>query len=99
MSPGEFNGKNFGGLHTGIGKYQKGGVYSANGQRFQKTPNRKFTEGKEVSYVGTHKDFIRCSGKIIDKKNDTIRSSRSTIKIELNDGRKTYFHKDSLRFI
>ena len=99
MAPGQYNGKNFGGLHTGTGKYQKGGVYSANGQRFQKIPHREFTEGKEVSYVGCHKDFIRCTGKVIDKKNDTIRSRRSTIKVELNDGRKTYFQKDNLRFI
>jgi len=99
MAPGEYNGKNFGGLHTGTGKYQKGGVYSANGERFQRVPHREFTEGKEVSYVGTHKDFIRCKGVIINKKNDKIRSSRSTIKVELNDGRKTYFQKDNLRII
>ena len=99
MAPGQFNGKNFGGLHTGNGKYQKGGVYSANGQRFRKIPHHEFIEGKEVSYVGCHKDFIRCTGKVLDKKNDTIRSSRSTIKVELNDGRKTYFHKDNLRII
>jgi hypothetical protein len=99
MAPGEYNGKNYGGLHTGTGKYQKGGVYSSNGQRFQRVPHREFTVGKDVSYVGTHKDFIRCSGKIIDKEGDTIRSSRSTIKVELNDGRRTYFQKGNLRLI
>ena len=99
MAPGEYNGKNYGGLHTGTGKYQKGGVYSANGERFQRISHSKFTVGKEVSYVGTHKDFIRSSGKVIDKKGDKNRSSRSTIKVQLNDGRKTYFHKNNLRFI
>ena len=99
MAPGEYNGKNYGGLHTGTGKYQKGGVYSANGQRFQRVPHREFTEGTEVSYVGTHKDFIRCVGKVIHKKGDTIRSSRSTIKVELSDGRKTYFQKGNLRLM
>ena len=36
MAPGQWNGSNYGGLHTGTGKYQKGGVYSQNGRRYKK---------------------------------------------------------------
>ncbi len=98
MAPGEYNGKNYGGMHTGTGKYQKGGVYSANGERHRTIPNREFSAGKEVSYVGTHKDFIRTAGKILQKKRSS-QYGRSFIHVELKDGRKTYFHKDVLSLV
>ena len=99
MAPGDYNGKNYGGLHTGTGKYQKGGVYSTNGQRYERLSHRRFKEGLKIAYVGCHKDFKGTYGEIINKKNDTFRSSRSTIKVKLNDERITYFHKNSLRFV
>jgi len=97
MAPGQWNGSSYGGLHTGTGKYQKGGVYSQNGRRYKKIPNKEFSFGQEVKYVGTHKDFVRVSGKVISKVGDFHRSSRSTIKVELSDGRYTYFHKNNLQ--
>lgn len=99
MAPGNWNGKNFGGLHTGTGKYQKGGPYSMDGQRFRKIPNYKFEEDRLVKYIGTHKDFRRKSGKIASKVGDKHRSGRSFIKVKLDDGPIVYFHKNNLRFL
>ena len=70
MAPGNWNGKNFGGLHTGTGKYQKGGPYSMNGQRFKKIPNYKFEVDRLVKYIGTHKDFIHAKGRVVSKVGD-----------------------------
>jgi len=97
MAPGQWNGKNYGGLHTGTGKYQTGGVYSHNGQRYKRVPTRDFTVGQNVHYIGSHTNFMGQSGKVITKVGDYHRSSRSTIKVELGDGRYTYFHKNSLQ--
>ena len=99
MAPGNWNGKNYGGLHTGTGKYQKGGVYSSNGQRFQKIPNYKFEEDRMVRYIGTHKDFIHGKGKIVSKVGDKHKSGRSFIKVQLEDGPIVYFHKNNLKFL
>jgi len=100
MAPGSWNGKNFGGLHTGTGKYQKGGVYSSNGKRFKPFPNSKFEVGKEVAYIGSHKDYRGEMGKgvVVSKNGDTIRSGRSIIKVKLGN-QNVYFHKNNLRFI
>ena len=98
MSPGQFNGKNFGGLHTSDGKYQRSGPYSLNGYRFQRKSHREYSEGKQVFFIGRHKDFINCQGIIIPK-DPKIKSSRSMIRVLLEDGRKTYFYKDNLRFL
>ena len=59
MAPGEWNGKNYGGLHTGTGKYQRGGVYSRDGMHFPRVPSKDFKVGLTVRYVGKHKDFCR----------------------------------------
>ena len=100
MAPGQFNGKNFGGLHTGTGKYQNGGPYANNGYRSKLIPHREFYEGRKVAYIGTHKDFngSKGEGTIISKSGDTQRTPRSLIKVQLEGGRRTYFHKNSLFF-
>jgi hypothetical protein len=95
MAPGEYNGKNYGGLHTGTGKYQKGGVYSANGKRYPRVPSRDFKEGLMVRYVGTHKDFKGQRGNIITS---GAKRSRSIIRVRLPD-RIAYIHKNSLEII
>ena len=80
-------------FHTGTGKYQKGGVYSMNGERFNKIPNYKFKKDVLVKYIGTHKDFINKVGKVVSKCGDKHRSSRSIIKVKLEDGRLCIFSK------
>ena len=99
MAPGNWNGSNFGGLHTGTGKHQRAGVYSSNGQRYSKIPNYKFEEDRLVKYVGTHKDFIYKWGKVVSKVGDKHRSGRSIIKVQLENGPFVYFHKNSLNFV
>ena len=101
MAPGHFNGKNFGGLHTGTGKYQNGGPYANNGYRKKLVSNREFREGRKVAYVGTHKDFSGTVGQgcIASKLGDKQKTPRSLIKVKLEDGRRTYFHKNSLIFV
>lgn len=99
MAPGSWNGKNYGGLHTGTGKYQKGGVYSTNGERYMVIPNHKFSDGVEVRYVGKHKDHINVKGKVVSKKNDLHKSGRSFIKVQTKDNKYTYFHKNNLEII
>ena len=98
MAPGNWNGKNFGGLHTGTGKHQRAGVYSTNGKRFKPFPNHKFEVGKAVAYIGTHKDFIDTEGVIMSKVGDKNRSGRSFIKVKLGN-QNVYFHKNNLRFV
>ena len=92
MAPGEWNGKNYGGLHTGTGKYQRGGVYSVNGMRFPRIPSRDFKEGLQVRYIGKHKDFIGKRGTIIK---GGMKRSRSVIRVQLSD-KVVYFNKKSL---
>ena len=101
MAPGQFNGTNFGGLHTGTGKYQNGGPYANNGYRPKLIPHREFREGRKVAYVGSHKDFSGSKGEgvIVSKLHDTQRTARSLVKVKLEDGRHTYFHKNSLVFV
>ena len=98
MAPGTNNGTNYGGLHTGTGKHQRAGVYSSNGRRYEKIPNKEFALGVEVQYVGTHKDFIRVTGHVVSKVGDSHRTSRSIVKVEYND-KVTYFHKNNLRIL
>lgn len=92
MAPGEYNGKNYGGLHTGTGKYQRGGVYSVDGMRFPRVPSRDFKEGLQVRYVGKHKDFIGKRGTIIK---GGMKRPRSVIRVKLSD-KIAYFNKKSL---
>lgn len=92
MAPGEYNGKNYGGLHTGTGKYQRGGVYSRDGQRFPRVPSRDFKENLVVRYVGKHKDFIGKRGHIIT---GGVKRPRSVIRVQFSD-KICYLHKKSL---
>lgn len=95
MAPGEWNGKNYGGLHTGTGKYQRGGVYSRDGMRFSRVPSRDFKEGITVRYVGKHKDFVGQRGKIIL---GGVKRARSIIRVQFTD-KIAYLNKRSLEII
>ena len=101
MAPGSFNGKNYGGLHTGTGKYQNGGVYSNDGYRKQVHKSSEFTVGKRVAYIGSHKNFRGSlgEGQVLSTYGDKVKPPRSVIKVLLSDSRVTYFHKNSLVFM
>ena len=56
MGGGSWNGKNFGGMHTGADKKQNGGPYHNNG--YVHEPNIShldFMEGDKVRYTGSEK--------------------------------------------
>ena len=95
MAPGEYNGKNYGGLHTGTGKYQRGGVYSTDEVRFPRIPHKDFEVGKMVRYVGKHKDFVGLRGTVI---NGGVKRARSIIRVQFKD-KIGYLNKKSLEFI
>jgi len=99
MAPGSWNGHNHGGLHTGTGKYQKGGAYSNNGHRYTVLPNDNFTIGTEVKYMGRNKDHVNAKGKVVSKKSDTHKTCRSIIKVETSENKYTYFHKNNLQLL
>ena len=101
MAPGSFNGRNYGGLHTGTGKYQNGGEYSSNGYRKQVYKSSEFTVGRRVAYIGTKKDFRGSlgEGQVLSTYGDKMKPPRSVIKVLLSDSRITYFHKNSLVFM
>ena len=50
MGAGDYNGKNYGGCHTGRGDFRKGGPYSNNGKHYRRVSHRAFTPGTRVSY-------------------------------------------------
>ena len=53
MAPGSFNGKNYGGLHSGCGKKQKKGVYTLNGYNHKDVSHKYFRPGREVMDIKT----------------------------------------------
>ena len=71
MAPGTYNGHNFGGLHTGTGKYQHSGVYGCNGYRHKNVSHKLFVPGSEVTYMGNHtnKRYVPsgCQGTVVSK--------------------------------
>tara|TARA_B110000285_G_C14576344_1_gene360146 strand:+ start:148 stop:468 length:321 start_codon:yes stop_codon:yes gene_type:complete len=83
---------NYGGGHTGCGKYRHGGVYS-HGFRLKRRSHFDFQPDTKVEYIGSHKDFSG-RGTVLprDKK-----CPRSTIRVKMNNTSKTvYIHKNSL---
>ena len=62
MAPWSFNGKNYGGLHSGCGKKQKKGVYTLNGYNHKDVSHKYFRPGREVvdiktGYVGIIEEY------------------------------------------
>ena len=92
---------NYGGGHTGCGKYRHGGIYS-HGFRLKKRSHREFMEGKRVEYIGSHKDFIRSAyfkpfGTVVSRDVGGMqRAPRSMIRVKFEDGRQTYIYKKCL---
>lgn len=53
MSPGNQNGKNYGGGHTGVGKKNKKGVYTNNGIIYSRQSHKLYKPGMKVYFVKT----------------------------------------------
>jgi hypothetical protein len=53
MSPGNQNGKNYGGGHTGVGKKNKKGIYTNNGVIYSRQSHKMYKPGMKVYFVKT----------------------------------------------
>lgn len=90
MAPGSFNGKNFGGLHSGCGKKTNLGVYSLDGRRYERVPHRKFTPKTMVNIKS-----LGLRGIVMDKRGE--KCPRSLIKVYIPDlNEKRYFYTNLL---
>lgn len=109
MGGGSYNGKNFGGMHTGADKKQNGGPYSNNG--YINDPNSShlnFLPDEEVIYIGStnknkHKKDVPngTKGTVVDKNNlnnPKQKSSRSLILVDFGLHGVHYVHKNVLQF-
>ena len=109
MGGGSYNGKNFGGMHTGADKKQNGGPYSNNG--YINDPNSShlnFLPDEEVIYIGStnknkHKKDVPngTRGTVVDKNNlnnPKQKSSRSLILVDFGLHGVRYVHKNVLQF-
>ena len=106
MAPGHYNphSTNFGGLHTGTGKYQNGGPYANNGYQKKRISHSSFKEGDRVAYIGSNKRFLELightkessEGTVVSKYGSRGKSSRSLIRIIFKNGTVAYIHKTSL---
>lgn len=89
MSPGNNNGKNYGGMHTGCGKKQKSGIYNT-GIPQQRQPNNTFKPGIEVYNIKTGDIGI-----IIPK--SKFKSKRSLSLVKYNSNKTQYIQNNLLR--
>ena len=107
MGGGNWNGKNFGGMHTSDGKKQNAGPYSNNG--FQPEPftsHRDFVEGDEVIYTGSSSKNKNkrnvpngAVGTVVEKGYNRLqKSSRSTILVDFGQNGIRYVNKNCLMF-
>ena len=109
MGGGSYNGKNFGGMHTGADKKQNGGPYSNDG--YINDPNSShlnFLPDEEVIYIGStnknkHKKDVPngTRGTVVDKNNlnnPKQKSSRSLILVDFGLHGVRYVHKNVLQF-
>jgi hypothetical protein len=106
MAPGDYNGKNYGGGHTGRGDFRKGGPYANNGKHNNKRMSHlDFKPGTRVSYFSIKsRPKIAFEGVVADRptrsKKDTIKYSKSFIPVIFDDDSAvSYIHKNSLTIV
>ena len=108
MGGGHYNGKNHGGEHTGDGKKQKCGPYSANGYRSEsEISHQDFVVGSQVIYTGTNKNKNKnyipngTRGEIMEKDNSykLQKTSRSILKVDFGEQGIRYVNKNVLQLV
>lgn len=104
MGGGSWNGKNFGGLHTGADKKQNSGPYSSDGYiRNPRVSHLDFVAGEEVIYIGSskykHKTNIPngTKGTVLEKEGG-LKSARSVLRIDFKEHGVRYVRKELLQF-
>jgi len=108
MGGGSWNGKNFGGMHTGADKKANAGPYSSNGYRPEPNVSHlDFMEGDKVTYIGSekykHKSRVpNGTGGLIMKKdnlsNKRQKTCRSILKVDFGQYGINYIRKELLQF-
>ena len=108
MGGGHFNGKNHGGEHTGDGKKNKCGPYSANGYRSNtQISHLDFIPTEHVYYTGTSKNKSKhyipngTEGVILedDTYNKLQKVPRSVLKVDFGKKGIRYVHKNVLQHV
>ena len=108
MGGGHFNGKDHGGEHTGTGKKNKCGPYSANGYRpHTQLSHLDFIPSEHVYYTGTSKNKSKhyipngTEGVILEKDtyNKLQKIPRSVLKVDFGKKGIRYVHKDVLQHV
>ena len=108
MGGGNYNGKNHSGEHTGDGKKQKCGPYSANGYRPEPEISHKdLTVGSQVIYTGSKKNKNKIYipngtlGEIMEKDNSSKlqKTSRSILKVDFGEQGVRYVSKSVLQLV
>ena len=104
MGGGSYNGKNFGGMHTGADKKQNTGPYSNNGYIHDPhVSHLNYLPGEEVIYTGFNKnkhkkDVPNGTKGTVMVKNKNQKSSRSLILVDFGHHGVRYVHKNVLQF-
>jgi hypothetical protein len=81
MAPGGFNGKDYGGGHTGLGlyKYNWSGV---SGYADSYPKNADLVEGQTVTFIGKNKKFRNCKG-VVGKRDNKYGRSKFPVVLEV----------------
>ena len=89
MAPGDFNGKDFGGGHTGMGwfKYNWQGV---SGYSNSYPTNADLVEGQKVTYIGKNKALRNCRG-VVHKSDKKYGRSQFRVTFEVYIKKKSQF--------
>jgi len=89
MAPGDFNGKDFGGGHTGMGwfKYNWQGV---SGYSNSYPKNADLVEGQVVTFIGKNKALRNCNG-VVQKSDKKYGRSRVRVTFEVYNKKKSQF--------
>ena len=103
MGAGDYNGKNYGGCHTGRGDFRKGGPYSNNGKHYKRVSHRAFKPGLRVSFY-SNKSHPKTAyeGVVVDRvyEKGTVRHAKSFIPVKFDDEETpTYLHKKALTIL
>jgi len=108
MGGGSWNGKNFGGMHTGADKRASSGPYSNNGYRPEPNVSHlDFMEGDKVTYIGSEKYKHKyrvpngSKGTVMVKdnlSNKRQKTSRSILKVDFGQYGISYIRKELLQF-
>jgi hypothetical protein len=96
MAPGTFNGHNFGGLHTGTGKYNNSGIYANGGYRYQHVSHLTYKPGEKVIYLGSQRNVPYGTSGIIVKKDRKDKVARSLVKIDFKEYGVCFVYKKNL---